>query len=107
MRTGTETTNLNSLKIEPLNPNPPPCKGHLKNLFTWGRESPNWRTRHPLGPVRWDMRCQECGLTIEDKICTPIDGNLCVQEGNVKITQWSSAIFEDVHFVLCTNCHPL
>ena len=92
--------------VEPLNPNPP-GKGHLKNLFTWARESPDWLKRHPLGPVHWDMRCQRCGLTITDKVCAPHKGNLCVQEGPVKILQWSSAVYRGLHWTLCTNCQPL
>lgn len=92
--------------IEPLNPNPP-GEGHLKNLFTWARESLGWLKRHPLGSVHWDMRCERCGLTILDKVCTPHKGNLCVQEGPVKILQWSSAVFRGLYWTLCTNCAPL
>ncbi len=92
--------------VEPLNPNPP-GKGHLKKLFTWARESPDWLKRHPLGQVHWDMRCQRCGFTITDKVCTPHKGNLCLQEGAVKILQWSSAIYRGCYETLCTNCQPL
>lgn len=37
---------------------------NICNGFT---EHPNWRAKHPTGPVTWDAWCSLCGFRLEDR----------------------------------------
>jgi len=60
------------------------------------REHPGWREQHPTGPVTWDLRCQRCGLTVEDyphATDARVNGQtICARENGQ---------------MLCTSCAPL
>lgn len=34
--------------------------------YIWIREHPNWKVKHPLGPVTFDYKCELCGWKVED-----------------------------------------
>ena len=78
--------------------------GYLGNLFAFMRESPEWRIKHPTGPVHWDMKCERCGFEIADFTTNnqnTIKGNIAPTKDGITIVQRGSK------YVLCTNCSPL